>query len=273
MTSASIARLRDGGRTWAIGALAGDDATLERLGDVVMRGWQSSDRLVVLGNMLGEAGSPTRTLDRLLWLRRKLLAKPGAEAEDFVFLRGALEEMWHKALQLQFAMSPLDVLDWMLARGLAATIEAYGHSVADGRVASRNGPLAIARWTAGLRERQALQPGHAELMNSLARAALSADGTVVFAAAGVDPTRPLAEQADAFWWSNQSDKTLNGSLAQAIDGGWLGVRRVIRGAGPPGNATLDGGRVLTVSAGMPGLVLLDSDGSLVERIDSTARPS
>lgn len=270
MTSASIARLREGdhmsGRTWALGALASDDAALERFSAILLERWTTGDRLVVLGNMLGEAGSPTRTLDRLLWLRRKLLARPGAEVEDFVFLRGALEEMWHKALQLQFAMSPLDVLDWMLARGLAATIEAYGHSVAEGRVASRNGPLAIARWTAGLRERQALQPGHAELMNSLARAALGADGTVVFAAASVDPTRPLAEQADAFWWGNQSDEILDGNLGQAIDGGWLTIRRVVRGSGPPGNMALADGRVLTVSAGTPGLVLLGSDGSLVERI-------
>jgi serine/threonine protein phosphatase 1 len=268
MTSVSIARLRDGGRTWAIGALAGDDATLERLGEIVTQRWQPGDRLVVLGNMLGEAGSPTRTLDRLLLLRRKLLARPAAEIEDFVFLRGALEEMWHKALQLQFAMSPLDVLDWMLARGLAGTIEAYGHSVAEGRIASRNGPLAIARWTAGLRERQALQPGHSELMNSLARAALSADGTVVFAAAGVDPTRPLGEQADAFWWSNQSDEALDNNLARAIDGGWLAVRRVVRGGGPPGNAPLADSRILTVSTGAPGLVLLDVGGSLIERMDS-----
>jgi serine/threonine protein phosphatase 1 len=270
MTSASIARLREGGhvsgRTWALGALASDDAALERFSAVLLERWTTGDRLVVLGNMLGEAGSPTRTLDRLLWLRRKLLARPGAEVEDFVFLRGALEEMWHKALQLQFAMSPLDVLDWMLARGLAATIEAYGHSVAEGRVASRNGPLAIARWTAGLRERQALQPGHADLMNSLARAALGADGAVVFAAAGVDPTRPLAEQADAFWWGNQSDETLDENLGQAIDGGWLTVRRVVRGSGPSGNTALADARVLTVSAGTPGLVLLGDDGSLVERI-------
>lgn len=270
MSSASIVRLREGNRTssrtWALGALASDDAALDRFSAILLERWTTGDRLIVLGNMLGEAGSPTRTLDRLLWLRRKLLARPGAEVEDFVLLRGALEEMWHKALQLQFAMSPLDVLDWMLARGLGASIEAYGHSVAEGRVASRNGPLAIARWTAGLRERQALQPGHSELMNSLVRAALSADGTVVFAAAGVDPTRPLAEQADAFWWSNQSDEALDSSLGQAIDGGWLAVRRVVRGSGSPGNAVPADGRVLTVSAGTPGLVLLDSEGSLVERI-------
>lgn len=270
MTSASIARLREGsatcGRTWALGALASDDAALDRFSAILLERWTRGDRLVVLGNMLGEAGSPTRTLDGLLWLRRKILARPGAEIEDFVFLRGAIEEMWHKVLQLQFAMGPLDVLDWMLARGLAATIEAYGHSVAEGRAACRNGPLAIARWTAGLRERQGLQPGHGELMNSLARAALSADGAVVYSAAGVDPTRPLAEQADAFWWSNQSDETLESSLERATDGGWLTVRRVVRGSGPPRHSPAVVGRVLTVSDGTPGLVLLDDDGSLVERI-------
>lgn len=263
--AASIARLRDGARIWALGALAGDEAALKFLGDELMRRWQPGDRLVVLGNMLGEAGSPTRTLDRLLLLRRRLLARPGAEVEDFVFLRGALEEMWHKALQLQFAMTPLDVLDWMLARGLAATIEAYGHSVAEGRIACRNGPLAIARWTAGLRERQALQPGHADLMNSLARAALSCDGSVVFAAAGVDPTRPLDEQADAFWWSAQSDSSLDAALGRTIDGGWLGIRRVVRGAGPGNNTPLEAGHALTVTRKTPALVALDGQGNMLER--------
>jgi serine/threonine protein phosphatase 1 len=266
-TATSIARLRDGNRTWALGALAGDDTVLDHLGDALMQRWQPGDRLVVLGNMLGEAGSPTRTLDRLLLLRRRLLARPGAEVEDFVFLRGALEEMWHKALQLQFAMTPLDVLDWMLARGLAATIEAYGHSVAEGRIASRNGPLAIARWTAGLRERQALQPGHTDLMNSLGRAALSFDGSVVFSAAGVDPTRPLGEQADAFWWSAQADSALDAALGQAIDGGWLGIKRVVRGAGPANAAPLDAGRVLTVTRKAPALVALDGQGDVLERLE------
>ena len=45
--------------------------------------------------------------------------------------------MWHKLLRLQFAMAPLDVLDWMLERGLAAIIEAYGASIAEGRIACR----------------------------------------------------------------------------------------------------------------------------------------
>jgi serine/threonine protein phosphatase 1 len=38
-------------------------------------------------------------------------------------------------------------------------------------------------------------------LNSLKRAALGADGTLLLSAAGADATRPLDEQGDAFWWS------------------------------------------------------------------------
>lgn len=266
--AASIARLRAGGTTWALGALAGDDAALERLGDALMQRWQSGDRLVVLGNMLGAAGNTPRTLDLMLLLRRRLLARPGAEVEDFVFLRGPQEEIWHKALQLQFALAPLDVLDWMLSRGLAAIIEAYGYSIAEGRIASRNGSRAIARWTSGLRECQAARPGHGDLLNALSRAAFSADGRLVFAASGVDPGRPLDGQADAFWWSTQTDAALDEALGKASDGGWPGIARVVRGTGPSRNVPQDSGRVLTVGRGTPALVALGADGAVRERIEA-----
>lgn len=265
---APIARLRKGGTTWALGALAGDDAALERLGNALMPLWRPGDRLVVLGNMLGAAGNTPRTLDLILLLRRRLLARPGAEVEDFVFLRGAQEEIWHKALQLQFALAPLDVLDWMLSRGLAAIIEAYGHSIAEGRIASRNGSLAIARWTAGLRDRQAARPGHGDLLNVLSRAALSADGRLLFTASGIDPGRPLDSQADAFWWSTQTDSALDDALGKAGDGGWPEIARVVRGAGPSRNQPLDAGRVLTVTRGTPALVALDVDGAVRERLEA-----
>ncbi|MBN9536967.1 MAG: hypothetical protein IKE60_22910 [Reyranella sp.] len=264
---ASIARLRDGGATWALGGLAGDDTALERLSAALQSRWQNGDRLVVLGNMLGGAGDTARTLDHMLLLRRRLLARPGADVEDFVFLRGAQEEMWHKVLQLQFALSPLDVLDWMLARGLAAVIEAYGHSIAEGRIACRNGPSAIVRWTSGLRERHMAQPGHPDLLNALRRAAISADGRVVFAAAGADPARPLDEQADAFWWNVASDGALNEALGRAGDGGWPAVDRLVRGTAPANNVAIEAGRVLTVAQGGPTLLALDPDGAVLEHIE------
>lgn len=209
----TIARLSGGGRIWALGALLGDDDALEALARAVLSRWRPGDRLVVLGTMLGPNGDPAGTLDGLLRLRRRLMA--ANRGCGIRFLRGAQEEMWQKALSLPFAMTPLEVLDWMLARGLGSIIEAYGASVADGRIACRNGPSEIARWTRGLRQRQAAHAGHAELLASLKRAALANDGALLLSAAGVDATRPLDEQGDAFWWSAQSDATLAAALTGA----------------------------------------------------------
>jgi hypothetical protein len=269
MTGPTIARLSDGGRIWALGAQQGNDRALEALAGTLLQRWQRGDKLVVLGNMLGGDGNPARVLDLMLLLRRRLLAIN--LACDVFFLRGAQEEMWHKLLALQFAMSPLEVLDWMLARGLVATVEAYGGTAEAGRAACRAGPKAIARWTVSLREAQMARAGHGELLNSLMRAALSADGMTLLSAAGVDATRPLDEQADAFWWNGQSDRTLAAALAHGVDAGWQGLTRLVRGAGP-GEAA-DDGRVLTVTRERPALVALDGAGTLLERIEAPVTPS
>jgi serine/threonine protein phosphatase 1 len=177
----------------------GADQALATLAQALLKCWHSGGRLVVLGNMLGPNGDPVRTLDWLLALRRRLLSAPGARTCDLVFLRGAQEEMWHKALRLQFALTPLQIFDRMLERGLAAVVEAYGLSIAEGRGACRNGPSMISRWTGTLRSRQAAYGGHADLLNALSRAARNARGTILLSAAGAAPVRALDSQADAFW--------------------------------------------------------------------------
>ena len=264
--AATVARLRTGGRTWALGAQMGDDRALENLSQALLTLWRRDDQLVVLGNMLGPNGDPARTLDLLLLLRRRLMA--ANLACDVFFLRGAQEEMWHKLLSLQFALTPLAVLDWMLERGLAATIEAYGANVDEGRIACRGGPQAIARWTARLREQQARRPGHAALLNTLHRAAISADGAVLLSAAGIDATRSLDDQADAFWWNGQGDAALDAALARSVDGGWQHLARLVRGTSPATGEASDHGRVLTVTRGKPALVSLDAAGVLHERIEA-----
>lgn len=264
MTGPTIARLSAGGHIWALGAQRGDDRALGTLAGMLLQRWRRGDKLVVLGNMLGGDGDPGRALDLMLLLRRRLLA--ANLACDVFFLRGAQEEMWHKLLGLQFAMSPLSVLDWMLARGLGATVEAYGGNVEEGRIACRAGPTAIARWTVGLREAQMMRAGHADLLNSLARAAVSADGAVLLSAAGVDATRPLDDQGDAFWWNGQSDRALDDALAHDGNAGWQAVKRVVRGSGP--GEAVDDGRVLTVTREVPALVALDAAGALLERIEA-----
>jgi hypothetical protein len=266
MTGPTIARLGDGGRIWALGALLGDDRALSALSGPLLSGWQRGDKLVVLGNMLGAAGDPARTVDLLLLLRRRLLATN--LACDVFFLRGAQEEMWHKLLGLQFALSPLSVLDWMLGHGVAAIIEAYGGSVEEGRIACRGGPSAIAQWTVGLRALQTTRQGHAELLNVLMRAALNGEGTVLLSAAGIDAARPLDEQADAFWWNGASDAALDAALANGIDASWQRLARLVRGTGAAPGEAADDRRVLTVTRGGPALVVLDAAGALLERIES-----
>jgi len=264
----SIARLRDGGKLWALGALMGDDEALAALARPLFERWRGGDRLVVLGNMLGPNGDPVRTLDWLLALRRRLLAAPGARACDLVFLRGAQEEMWHRALRLQFALTPLQIFDWMLERGLAAIVEAYGLSIAEGRGACRNGPSTISRWTGTLRSRQAAYAGHADLLNALSRAARNADGTILLSAAGADPARALDSQADAFWWNSETDETLAAAIARSESIDWSPVRRMVRGVGPSENRAGDEERVVTVARPTPALIGLAADGSVIERIEA-----
>ena len=60
-----------------------------------------------------------------------------------------------------------------------------------------------------LRDLQAAHhPGHGELLNTLTRAAVTSNGRMVLSAAGVEASRPLDEQADAFWWNGQTDAAL-----------------------------------------------------------------
>jgi serine/threonine protein phosphatase 1 len=267
MTGATIARLSEGGRIWALGAQQGDHRALAILAGELLQRWRRGDKLVVLGNMLGASGDPARVLDLLLRLRRRLLATN--LACDVFFLRGSQEEMWHKVLSLQFAMSPLDVLDWMLERGLGAIIEAYRGSVEEGRSACRTGrPVAIARWTIGLRELQMSRAGHADLLNSLMRAAISADGGLLLSAAGVDATRPMEDQADAFWWNGQSDAVLDAALGRGAEASWRGVTRLVRGTGTVTGEADDDRRVLTVTRGRPALVAIDAAGALLDRIEA-----
>ena len=76
--------------------------------------------------MLGRGVHVRATVDAVLAFRRAFLAIEGNDLKDFAILRGAQEEMWHKLFELQFAVNPAEVLEWMMAQGIEATIRAYG---------------------------------------------------------------------------------------------------------------------------------------------------
>jgi hypothetical protein len=199
--------------------------------DKLGRQWETGDRLVYLGNYLGYGPAVRETIAEVLDFRRAILSQRRAFACDVAFLRGGQEEMWQKLLQLQFAVSPREVLQWMLDQGVGATLAAYGGDPQQGFQACREGPRSITRWTSGLRAGINAMPGHSQLLSALRRAALSegeagnqergGQGTLLFVHAGIDPARPLDAQGDAFWWGG-------GRLTEMAEP-FADFRRIIRG--------------------------------------------
>ncbi len=273
MTSpAAIAMLRQPGRLWAIPAVHGVVQRLGPVADAIAARLEPGDAVIFLGNLIGgvsdaEAPDVAATLDLALALRRRTLSLPGARACDVVFLRGTQEEMLTKLEQLHFAQGPGDVLRWMLQRGLGATIAAYGGAgaIADGERAARDGPMAIARWTAGLRQALRARPGHIEWLAAIRRAALSEDGHLLAVHHGVDTLKPLDLQGDAFWWGGSTP-------FDAIDAPYGDIARLVRGFDRRHPGLVDGPYTLTVDGGCgfggPLLAaLLDSRGKVLDVVE------
>jgi len=195
------------------------------------------------------------------------MALPGIFAADVVFLRGAQEEMWQKIQQLQFAVNPREVLEWMLAQGVGATLAAYGVDPGQGLAAARDGTLSLSRWTARIRTAIAARPGHRELLSALRRAAFDAESRLLFVSAGLDPSRPLSTQGDRFWWGGPGF----GTWAQPYGG----FGRVVRGYDPARGGVAETPHALTVDAGcgFGGALAawcLSVDGAILDRIEIPA---
>lgn len=217
-----FATLRGGGRIWAVAAIHGELHRLKALHARLAADLKPGDQLVYLGGYLGHGPDVRATVDELLRFRRTFIATPGVEVEDVVFLRGAQEEMWQKLLQLQFAPSPVEVLRWMVENGVAPTVAAYGGNVEEGLGICREGILALTRWTSGLRQAMRGYDGHTTLMSVLKHAAFTDDNALLFVHAGIDPSRPLSAQMDAFWWGN--------SGFELLDAAYGGFKLVVRGS-------------------------------------------
>lgn len=194
-------------RIWAIAAIHGDVERLATLHDHLAGRFSVRDRLIYLGNYLGvESRSNAAVMDELLAFRAAILSKTGVEPSDIIYLRGPTEEAWQQLLRLQFAPSPLQALDRLLASGIEAYLRLYGVSVNDTKSMARAGSLAITRWTNQIRALQRSSPGHEALMCSMRRAALAQTSIdskkLLFVPAGFDPTRTLEDQGESLWWTS-----------------------------------------------------------------------
>ena len=262
--SERFAALRRAARVWAIAAIHGEAQRLSALHAALESRFGPGDRLVYLGNYLGCGPSIVETMDELLRFRRALIARPGLFAYDVVYLRGSQEEMWQKLQQLQFAVNPREVLDWMLSRGVASTLVAYGGDPKQGMAAARDGAISITRWTNQLRAGVAKMPGHQILLSSLRRAAYTDDGALLFVHAGVDTSRPLEAQGDVLWWGGSSF----GEWAAP----YQGFKRVVRGFDAAHSGLVRTAHSLSIDGGSGfggklAAVCVDRTGEVVERIE------
>lgn len=208
-------------RVWAVSCIHGESLKLKQIHRLLVGRWQHGDRLVYLGNYLGHGSDITGVMDELLKFRIDRLCLPGMTPADIVYLRGAQEEMWRKLLQIQLATEPSTVFDWMVDHGISNTLEAYGESEQNARMYFREGTLATTRWTGRLRDKIQSHPGHNDILISLRRAAYTKNGELLFVHAGIDPSRPITEQSDTFWWGS--------GYFDNITKAYSGFKRVIRG--------------------------------------------
>lgn len=230
------------GRIWAIPAIHGEWGRLADLHHQLLQHFRADDQLVYLGNYMGRGPDVRSAVDEVLLFRRLIMAHAGGDGDAVVFLRGAQEEMWQKLLTLQFATRPAEVLRWMAEQGVDATIRAYGGDMEQGVSAAGEGIMALIRWTSSLRDSMRACDGHAALMSSLKHAAYTADGRLLFVAAGVDPARPLEAQGDTFWWGG-------GPAFAGMTQPYAGFSKVVRGYDARHGGLLMGPFTATIDAG------------------------
>jgi serine/threonine protein phosphatase 1 len=257
--------LRRSRRVWAVASIHGEADRLVALHDRLAERLQPGDRVVYLGNVIGQGRQVLEAVDEVLRFRADVIAQPFGFAGDVAILRGAQEEMWQKLLELQFAPNPREVFAFMRGHGVDATIAAYGGDPRQGEAACREGPLAITRWTTGLRQHVNQRPGHTQFMATLRRAAFTDQGTLLFVNAGLDATKPLDLQGDAFWWGG-------GAFIELLEP-YESYRRVVRGFDRRHSGLVESPYAVSLDAGcgFGGALLaacFSNDGVIVDRIDA-----
>ena len=260
----TIAKIGAARRLWAVGAVHGDLVRLTALHRQLEERLEPRDAIVYLGNYLGRGAAAVETVTELLAFRRRILARPPLWfSDDIVYLRGSQEEMWQTLLQLQFAGDAVAVLDWMLARGVDATLTSYGGDIGEARRNASAGTMALNGWTRRLREAVRGHSGHESFMAALMRAAATDD--LLLVNCGVDPHRPFAAQSDAFWWAGRGFN----EIRQPYEG----FRKVVRGYDPAHGGFADTAHTMTLDGGcgFGGSLIaacLGLDGAVLDRIET-----
>jgi serine/threonine protein phosphatase 1 len=206
---------------WAIGSIHSRADSFESIKEHIMKNFDSNDKVVFLGNVIGVGDFAKETLSSVIDMRMMLMSKFYLKPEDIIFLRGAQEEMFLKLLQLQTAPNPSEILNWMYEHGVDKTVESYGLNSKEFIKVSSQGIISITKLTSKLNKILANNRGHKEYFLSLQHAAFPDTRKVLFVNRGVDITRPLSAQNDCFWWGYHNFSKINKSYTT--------FRKIIRG--------------------------------------------
>ena len=229
--SSKFVELNFSNNIWAIGSIHSHLKSFESIKEHILNNFSPNDKLVFLGNIIGLGNMAKETLSSVIDMRHKLMSKFFLKPEDVVFIRGAQEEMLLKLLQLQTAPNPSEIVKWMFEHGVDKTVISYGLSSKELSEISKNGTLAISKWTSSLNKLIALKKGHKEYFSHLHHAAFSSSKKILFLNRGVDVSRPLSAQNDCFWWGYHNFSKLNKPYST--------FEKIVRGYQPSSNKSTD----------------------------------
>ncbi len=204
----NFVELKKTNKIWAIGSIHSNLKSFTSIKKFILNNFETNDKLIFLGNIIGLGESSKETLNSVIDLRFNLMSKFKLKSESIIFLRGAQEEMFSKLLQLQLAPNPAEIIEWMFDHGVNKTIKSYGFSEDEVKKISSSGTINISKWTKSLNKVLKKNLGHIEYFLNLKHAAYSHNEKILFVNRGVDITRPLSAQNDCFWWGYQNFSTI-----------------------------------------------------------------
>jgi hypothetical protein len=264
-----MARLGEPARIWAVGSLYGHYGALCQLHEVLATQLRPRDRLVYLGNYLGNhslwAGEGVALLDEMIAFRNAVIAIPGFFADDVIFLRGQREDLLLQLLRLPFQRQPARWLDGALGQGLESYLQSYGVMGSLLQTIDQ-GLIALNHWANRCRGQMNLFAGHQAFFEQLRSCAATQYShhkkQVMLVPSGIDPRYPLHMQYEQLQWPEVVIGQLNG---------WQGCSRLIRGFSPEADSFNQKSFVLSLDGkdtleGNIHAVCLDPQGQMLENL-------
>ncbi len=190
-------------RIWAIGSIHGNIISLKKIHEIIKDNFKKNDEIVYLGNVIGVGGNSVEVIGEILKFRLYLMAKYQLDNNNFVFLRGAQEEMWSKLLNLHISPNPKEVLSWMIDHGVDKTLTSYNIDHKEILKSCELGSIILSKLITKIKKEIEMHSGHNEYYSNLLHAAYTSSKKILFVNRGVDISRPLSAQNDCFWWGYQ----------------------------------------------------------------------